>query len=184
MLRFLATCYCLLLANCPTCHAAVVVYLDEQGGLYGFARPEVNDPVSALLTLAAPPSASEAGRNLSSALPPGTGVLGLRTEEGTTIVDFSPEIIGSGIDETRLMAIFEQVKATLRPFGQDDSVRLQAGGRLLSDYLPPVKRVQPGASAKATVPKAPGALAGRSIALSPGHGYFWNRSGWYTQRPA
>jgi N-acetylmuramoyl-L-alanine amidase len=79
--------------------------------------------------------------------------------------------------------IFEQVKATLRSFGVSGSIRLQTGGKLLSDYLPPLIRPAPQTAAPNVItPNAVG-LSGKKIALSPGHGYFWNGSGWYTQRP-
>jgi N-acetylmuramoyl-L-alanine amidase len=165
------------------CRAAVVVYVDGQGGLFGHSLPAITDPLSALAALAAPPTATEAGRPLTSGVLPGTRILALNLEGDTTIVDFSTEILGSGLDEVRLALIFDQVKATLRQFGLDAGVRMQVDGRLLSDYLPPVNPVAPASQTKSAVPKANGALAGRSIALSPGHGYFWNGSGWYTQRP-
>ena len=183
VLLLCVTFCCLLLAHSFAGAASVVVYLDVRGGLYGFSRPEVNDPVSALAALATPPSASEAGQQLSTGVLPDTKVLALQTEGDTTTVEFSLDIIGSELDEARLAVIFQQVKATLRQFGLTGSIRLQAAGTLLSDYLPTVKPVQPNALPKAAVPKASGALSGRSIALSPGHGYMWNGSGWTTQRP-
>lgn len=183
MLRFLVTCCALLLANNPVCRAAVVVYLDAQGGLFALNRPEVQEPVSALLALGMPPSASEAGRKLVSAVPPGTQVLALHTEGDTTIVDFSPDVIGSGLDEVRLTLIFEQVKATLWQFGIEGGLRLQAAGKLLSGYLPPVQPIEPAPASKAISPRVTGALAGKTIALSPGHGYYWDGGKWATQRP-
>src|SRR5687768_8516609 len=92
--------------------AAVVVYLDEQGSPVGVNRPELHEAKSVLDALANPPSASViGGQTLVSALPSGSKVLGLQTNSGTTIVEFSPEIIGTGLDEARLETIFEQVSA-------------------------------------------------------------------------
>ena len=45
------------------------------------------------------------------------------------LVEFSTEIIGAGLDEARLIVIFQQAKATLRQFGVTGSIRLQAAGR-------------------------------------------------------
>jgi N-acetylmuramoyl-L-alanine amidase len=174
---------CLLLTHGFMCAASVVVYVDQQGGLFGFTRPDVNDPISALTALATPPSAAEAGQELGSGVLPGTKVLALQTEGDTTTVEFSLEIIGSGLDESRLIVIFQQVKATLRQFGLTGSIRLQAGGKLLSDYLPPINRGEQKLPPTVITPNVTGSLAGKSIALSPGHGYFWNGSGWHTQRP-
>ena len=183
MLRIFLTLSCLLLTHTFVCRAAVVVYVSNQGALFGVARPEVNDPVSALAALASPP-ASDTGQPLASGVLPETKVAAFRTEGDATIVEFSAEIIGAGLDEARLTTIFQQVTATLAQFGFDGNLRLQVAGKLLSDYLPPVKRVAPG-PALPVQPNAAltGALAGKKIALSPGHGLFWNGSVWTTQRP-
>ncbi|MBU1218423.1 fibronectin type III domain-containing protein [Myxococcota bacterium] len=44
-----------------------------------------------------------------------------------------------------------------------------------------VKRVRPSVS-KATFPKGEGALAGKSVYVSPGHGWYWTGTRWTTQR--
>ncbi len=178
---FLSFC-CLWLAL-NSLPAAVVVYVDEQGGLYGFTRPEINDPLSALQSLTTPPNAAESGRSLHSAILPGTQVLGLQIDGDTAVVGFSPEIIGSGLEEARLSLIFQQVTATLDQFGFDGSIRLEVAGKLLSDYLEATKPVPPEASDPVRVVPSLSSLGGRSIGLSPGHGYFWTGTGWTTQRP-
>ncbi len=173
-----------MLAHSLVCSAAVVVYVDQQGGLFGLARPEVTDAVSALEALATPPAAAETGQQLSSGVPEGTRVLALATTVDPAVVEFSTNILSGGLDEARLSVIFEQVKATLRQFGVEGSIRLQAAGMLLSDYLPAAARVQPKAAARtAEASITSGSLSGRKIALSPGHGWMWNGSGWVTQRP-
>ena len=179
---FIPLC-CLVVTQCFLCPASVVVYVDQQGGLFGVTRSEVNGPVAALTALATPPPAAETGQELNSSVPPGTTVLAVQGDGETTTVEFSPEVLGSGLDEARLISVFQQVKATLRQFGFIGCIRLQTGGRLLSDYLSPVKRVEPKSAPEAETPKVTGALAGKKIALSPGHGWFWNGSGWHTQRP-
>lgn len=202
MLRYRIIFFLLLFAPSMIGRAAVVFYLDPRtslttaelealcqtppngvcGGLFGFNRTEVGDAVAALTALGTTPPASQAGRILMSGVPRGTKVLGLRTEGETTIVNFSSEIVGKELDEVRLISIFNQVKATLWQFGISGSVRVEADGKLLSDYLPPVVSTQPTSVAKMNVP-SPNSLTTRKVALSPGHGYFWNGSGWVTQRP-
>src|ERR1051325_5724838 len=224
MLRHRISLLCLLLSQGLVCQGAVVFYLDPRtslnpanpndlicqpgangvcGGLFGFRREDLSDRISTLSALGAPPPPAQAGRFVTSGVPRGTKVLGLRTEGDTTIVSFSADIVGKELDEVRLMSIFNQVKATLWQFGVTGSVRVEADGKLLSDYLPPLNRVPPAspmpAGAGQTIPKAFGAgvntapnivtaplvnaLASRKIALSPGHGIFWNGSAWVTQRP-
>jgi N-acetylmuramoyl-L-alanine amidase len=184
MARLLVTSCCLLVPHGFVWAASVAVYVDQQGGLFGVTRSDVSDPVSALTALATPPSALEAGQALSSAILPGTRVLGVWTEGDTTTVNFSLDILGGELDEARLTVIFQQVTATLRQFGLQGNIRLQAEGKLLSDYLAPVIPVQPAAKAKAVTANSTSAsLSGKTIALSPGHGYMWNGSAWVTQRP-
>src|SRR5207247_8131369 len=111
------------------------------GSLFGGIRDDVADPHTAVTALGATPPPAQAGRLLTTGLPRGTKVLGLRTEGDTTIVNFSRDLVGKELDEVRLMSIFNQVKATLWQFGVTGSVRVEADGKLLSDYLPPLNRV-------------------------------------------
>ncbi|HOX59828.1 MAG TPA: YDG domain-containing protein [Candidatus Paceibacterota bacterium] len=188
-LRMLSAFCCLMLAQSLAYSAALLFYGDEQGGIHPVLRADVSDAVSALQTLTAVPSSQEAGGPVVSGLLPGTKVLGLQTEGDTTTVEFSPDILGSnaagtGLDEARLTMILEQVRATLRQFGVEGSIRLQTEGKLLCEYLPPVTPVAPGPAVKETTPEVKGssALGGRNITIGPSHGRFWNGSGWYWQR--
>jgi len=135
MLRLLVTFCCLMLAKNLVCSAAVVVYVNEQGNLVGFSRPEVSDPVAALNALATPPP------GLVSAVPAGTAVEGYSLDEAGATVAFSKAITNLGMDDLRLETIFEQVRATLMQFGIEGTVRLQSDGRLLSDYLSPTPQI-------------------------------------------
>ncbi len=180
MLRLLATFCTLMLAQSLVCSAAVVVYVNEQGSLVGFNRPEVNDPVSALNALATPPS------GLVSAVPASTVVEGLSLGEAGATVAFSKAIVSLGMGDTRFEMIFEQVRATLMQFGIEGAVLMQSGGRALGDYLPPTPEIAP----RQTLPEKAGpaaadgsALAGRSISLSPGHGKVWTGSSYAFERP-
>ena len=172
----------LLLVQALSCLGAVVVYIDNEGRLSGVERPEVANPIAALSALAAPPT-SEAGRSLTSAVPPGTLVLDFRMDAEVTVIEFSPEILGAGLEEISLTTIFEQVRGTLRQFGVLGAIRMQVAGKLLCDYLAPVQRVAPGPVVQPKIEAAAGVLTGKKIGLSAGHGKFWNGSGWATQRP-
>lgn len=185
----IALCALALLLGMAACahSSAVVFYLDDVGSFRAVMHPDVSDPVSAVAALAQPIIDPATGKQMSSAVPPGTRVLDMRVEANTTIVDFSKEVT-SGLTEEKLGLIFKQVSLTLKQFNLDADVRIQAEGKLLSDYLPPAPIVTP-RSKEATASTAPGipplvgGLAGRSITISPGHGIYWNGSGWNTQRP-
>ena len=167
---------------------ATVVYLDESGSCYGYQNPDANDPATALAALAYPPSPELVGGTvLSSGVLPGTTVLNIATVGDTTYVDFSIEIIGAGLEEARLSAIFEQVMWTLYQFGFTGNISVLAAGQPLSSYVRPPKDVQrsPEAIARLSSPPLPSTvgLGGRMITLSPGHGKRWNGSYWATARP-
>lgn len=176
----LCVIFWLMLTHGLMCSGAVVFYVNEQGGLVGFARPEVSEPQAALEALATPPP------GLLSAVPAGTSVAGFSLSEGGATVAFSDAIISLGMDDARLEMIFDQVRATLMQFGIEGAVRLQTGGRALSDYLPPTPAVAPRKTTAAdggTVFASGSALAGRSISLSPGHGKVWTGSSYAFERP-
>src|SRR5687768_9773545 len=105
MLRLFLTFCCLFLAAQFARSAAVVVYLDEEGRPVAVNRLEITDAVTAVTALATPPSASESGSNLVSGVPPETKVLNVQASGETTVVEFSPEIIGDGLDDARLETI-------------------------------------------------------------------------------
>ena len=162
--------------------STVVVYLDETGAPYGYLHPDAYDINSALNALSTPPSPEEAGRVLTSAIPPGTKILDVRIEGDTAIVEFSKEIT-AGLDEALLGSIVVQVRNTLYQFGIDMSLKLMCDGKLLSDYLPPTPAVQPKEAQPQGRQLMTVGLAGRTITVSPGHGKRWNGSGWNTARP-
>ena len=180
VLGLLAVLCCLVLAHSLARAASVVVYVNEQGSLAGFPRADVTDEVSALAALATPPP------GFYSAVPAGTTIDDFWRSETNATVEFSSEIASLGMDDLRLQMIFDQVRATLMPFGIEGAVRLQSGGLALSDYLPATPSVAPRPALQAeSVPNlADGsALAGRSISLSPGHGKVWTGSSYVFERP-
>ena len=169
--------------------AAVVVYINDYDSPAAVVHPDAYDAKSAIEALAKPIADPATGKKLNSGVLPGTKLIDLSLDGDTTIVNFSRQIIGDGLTEARLTAIFKQVSLTLGQFGLDKNVRILAEGRLLSDYLPPTPPVTPRAQAAAPAGSVPGvpllvsSLSGRSVTLSPGHGYYWTGSGWNTQRP-
>jgi N-acetylmuramoyl-L-alanine amidase len=146
----------------------------------GLNRPDLTDPVSALAALSAPPP------GVASAVPAGTKVEAFSRAGAGAAVQFSTDILNGGLDDARLETIFDQVRVTLMQFGVEGSVRLESGGRPLSDYLPPKPLIVP----QPALPSAAGqvgietaGLSGKSISLSPGHGKVWTGSSYAFERP-
>ncbi len=160
--------------------AASLAFLSPEGAPRIIQDEAVNEPAAALEALARAPA-----YGASSAIPHGTRVLAYSQAQGEAIVEFSGEILSEGLDDLRLEAMAAQARLTLAPFGVSGGIRLQTAGRLLSDYLP--SKPREAASARvaplAAAPAAGGALAGKSISLSPGHGKVWTGSSYTFERP-
>ncbi len=140
----------------------------------------------ALRSLAAGPTAAESADGFTTAIPAGTTVTEIALDGDRLEVQFSSDVLGGGLGEARLEALYRQVSLTARPFHSTRDLRLMTGGRLLSEYLPvpPTIAPQAGALAKGgTVSITTGSLSGRSITLSPGHGFYWNGGIFTFQRP-
>ncbi len=167
--------------------SALVVYLDDYGAPKSVYHPDVSEVRDAIAALATPIKDPATGKLLKSAVLPGTKLLDLRLEGDVVIVNFSKEIVGAGeIEEDRLTSVFYQVRFTLRQFGLDKEIRLQAEGKPLHEYTRPTPYVAPGPQAAAAASRdivGVNNLSGRKITVSPGHGWMWNGSGWHTQRP-
>lgn len=167
--------------------SAIVVYLDDYGAPKSVQHPGVSDVWGALGALSTPIKDPATGKMLKTAVLSGTKLLDLKVDGDTTTVNFSKEIIGTGvIEEDRLTSVFYQVRFTLRQFALDKNIKILADGVPLYSYTPPVPNVAPSAQALAESKDrvvSTSSLSGRKITLSPGHGWYWNGSGWYTQRP-
>jgi len=171
-----AVLLCLLATAGPTA-AAVVFYYNADGTPYGVNVPEITSPVAAIGALAAPPA------GLRSYVPPGTRVLSLIADQDYTTVDLSKSVLSAGMDDKRLESIFEQVRYTLMATGLSASVRITVEGKPLSDYVPPPPSIAPRPQAQAEPLPSLGALSGKKISLSPGHGLFWDGDSWANDRP-
>ena len=177
-----------------TAGAASVAFYSPDGMLTLVDVPTANTPATALEALVAGPPAG-----LVSAIPQGTQITNLSIDGGNITVEFSTQILAGVTGEQELSSIYDQVKMTIGQFGPIESIKLATAGNMLSDYLLPTATVAPkdaitAFSVKAGVASTAGkntvramttgsSLSGKSVTLSPGHGRFWNGSGWYTQRP-
>lgn len=136
------------------------------------------------------PSPAEAQLGYTSHLPPGTQLLAWQQAGPNVRLVFDPTLLAPSpgcsledaieqIDKTALNApgVVSVTIAVRQPDGSEPDI-----GTLLGHppALQPVARPLSGASL--TLPY--GALSGRRIAVSPGHGYYWHSTlGWTTQRP-
>ncbi|MEA3341638.1 MAG: N-acetylmuramoyl-L-alanine amidase, partial [Chloroflexota bacterium] len=162
-----------------------------------------------LTTLLVGPSAEERARGIRSAIPAGTVLDELEVQSGETVtisLSMSPDALQT-LDHEQFEAIVEQIGWTLEPLGWRH-LRVQvwdsAAGEYvpLSDFLPQVptprkETVQAGEEeqepslAHTGQPPAPGqgqppgALSGKTVYVSAGHGWQWNDyvNKWRTQRP-
>ena len=162
------------------------VRFDANGGLTLTERrlpPGVSPIEEAVRQLVAGPSAEEVQAGISSHIPAGTEVVKLDVSGDRVAVDLSPEVL-TGFDESALRAMFDQFRATLIDFPEIRCIRLTCGGSLLSSYLEPAVSfgIPAAPSQQATTEAAIAGLAGKSIAIGPSHGRYWNGSGWYWQR--
>ncbi|MGB9619360.1 MAG: N-acetylmuramoyl-L-alanine amidase, partial [Armatimonadota bacterium] len=162
---------------------SVGVVFWKDGNLFSVSRPVApgQDRIeAALCALALGPTPEEQANGVRSAIPTGTMVLAVSVEDQSVGVDFSREIIGPDFGDAALEAIFTQVRYTLQVNGITANVRMTAEGARLASFLPPKPVIAP----RQEPPRyaAGGALSGRKITISPGHGYVWQGTQWNWQR--
>jgi hypothetical protein len=151
--------------------------------------PFHQDVTGAIAHLVQGPTPAEQAAGYLSHVPPGTKLLDARQHGAVLTLTFDDRLLAATpgcqlehaieqIDKTALAAPGVAAVRTFVRIGGND-VEL---GALLRQPLP-----QPGAAgggpAFASLVGQFGALAGKRIAMSPGHGYYWHSTlGWTTQR--
>ena len=142
---------------CPTLAAAML--------LQGLTAEEVNDGVE-------------------SAIPAATSLVTASVDAQNRVhIDVSRGYLDGGTSDARIEAMGRQWFATFRQFPFVAGVVVTVEGRPLDTYLKPAVLVERAPDGTQEEERAEG-LAGREIAVSPGHGIYWNGSSWYYQRPA
>lgn len=184
----------LLCLNAVVCWPATIAYLDDYGEIYCKNVASISDPHSALEALARPDLYTPAGAGYYSEIPKETKIISFDVSDNNVTVNFSSDIIGSGMTESRISAIYDQVRVTLDQFDLGADIFMEAEGKPLYSYLPSVTNiVAPRASvttqstettSTTTTSTTGAALSGHTMTLSPGHGVFYNGSSWTTQRIA
>ena len=139
-----------------------------------------------------------------SPLPPGTELarLTIHGREATVDLRLPAAYLAVTFDAYASDAIVAGIVQTLQPYGLRD-IHVRAADphgvfRPISDFLPPVPRLSPQLPTNTDpAPDRPGpdnfpapgqgqptgALSGKTVWLSPGHGWLWSGSSWLTQRP-
>ena len=184
--------------------------VSRPGALSGAPQLDAQLLLEALL---AGPNSQERDSGLTSGLPPGSELSAVTVEDDGVTVDLRlpPEFLQYELDAYRSDAIVEQIIKTLYPLDLNHfAVRAEnERGEFvpLSDFLPVVAVPAPETPPNAdTIPEEPagenadlehagqpptvgpgqpaGALSGKTVWLSAGHGWYWNSSlnSWRTQR--
>ncbi|MFK7740029.1 MAG: N-acetylmuramoyl-L-alanine amidase [Planctomycetota bacterium] len=155
------------------------------------AHPRSHANVAAAIRhLCAGPTAAETRAGLRSHIPRGTRLLASARSGATLTLTFSEELLHAHRSGCDFEHAIEQIdKTALRAPGVNriamriryaDGREQTLGQALGANQLPQLAQ---GSVQVATAVSSFGALAGRRIAMSPGHGYYWHSSlGWTTQR--
>ncbi|NMC82754.1 MAG: PQQ-binding-like beta-propeller repeat protein [Armatimonadetes bacterium] len=110
--------------------------------------------------------------------PKGSAVRSVTTRDNTLLIDFTPETVKNGITDSDLEALADALRRLPDKSGIGNT-RMTVGDRDLSSFAPPSPFV-PTAEAPAPTAAA-GALLGKKIVLSPGHGWYY-KPAWSLQR--
>ncbi|MCC7066246.1 MAG: N-acetylmuramoyl-L-alanine amidase, partial [Planctomycetes bacterium] len=145
---------------------------------------------TAIRHLCAGPDATELAAGYSTQLPAGTRLLHSRIIGQKLELVFSEDLLRAGTGCSLESALEQINKTALNAPGITDvrlSIRFAHGSEQdLGDLLghPLANLPQPPSPPPITsLTGLPGALAGKRIAVSPGHGYYWHSTlGWTTQR--
>jgi len=149
-------------------------------------------PAHALEALLAGPTVEEQKGSLTTALPPGTRLLGLTRRGSETVVDLShaiaPEALRVAVAQvTATLASFPEIRAA-RILVQGTPVRAVLAAQFLHLGTAAANRAPAGpihaaqSPAEASLPRGP--LSGKVIVISPGHGLTRQSNGrWRYQRP-
>lgn len=118
--------------------------------------------------------------------PTGSAVSGISFANGAVTVDFTP-MTAVGIEDGALEALADAAQVAFHGTEGITDWYFTCGSRLLSSYLPPAPIILPetGPRLKFSPPSnapATGALTGKKIAISPGHGYYYNGTSWVFER--
>ena len=171
-----------------TTHAQEVLFCRQHN--LAAVPPLHSNVAAAIQHLCAGPTPSESNAGYTSHVPPGTQLLACQLNGATVRLVFDPTLLTVALGCSREHAIEQIDKTTLRapgvtsvqiairfPDGTEQDLRTALGEQ--GPIATPANK--PTTMAGLTLPF--GALSGKRIAVSPGHGYYWHSTlGWTTQR--
>ncbi len=183
----------LLAALCAFDAASQGALLRRDGNLFAVAAAD--DSLDAVVArLFAGPTPAERAAGLTTAIPAGTRLVAIRQRGDRVTLTLSSEFASTAASGGHIEDAVEQITKTVLRAGPARTVHLEvatADGviRNLDEVIDGQRQdVEPDSTTGALPPApaaVPGALSGRTIAVSPGHGYYWHTSlGWTTQRGA
>lgn len=146
---------------------------------------QVNDqptPELAASLLLSGPTPDESAMGIRSAVPKGTQLLSASVDVNYRVhLDLSKDYLADGSSDAQVEAMGRQWFGTFGQFPFVAGVVITVEGKPLTDFLKPAVLLERSPEAAPQAAQTAGVL-GKKIALSPGHGRFWNGSGWYYQR--
>lgn len=172
-LLIVSTALCLA---CGGARASTVYFIGPGGSISGVQRPG-NSLAEAAEQLVLGPTATETAMGLTSAIPHGATVRSVQQAGDEATVDLGA--ISGPLGDVEVDSIIKQVAALGEAMGLN--VKVLANGQPLGALRHPETPVSPMPRSGVQL-AANGALSGRRITVSPGHGWYWTGSAYYTQR--
>ena len=159
-----------------------IAFVGPDGGVFALSR-DVQTFQQAAEALVKGPTYAERASGISTAIPDSTQVSSVSVSASHAVLDLTGPAFQSPLGDAQVDTILEQCAWTARAFGL--SVTVLINGKP-SDTVR-FKETLPAAGSRpvvqtASVNLAGGALLGKKITLSPGHGLYWTGSYYTTQR--
>jgi len=169
----------LVLDPCSPAACVVLPFVTDTGEIYA-VETAAADATTAAAVLVAGPSEAEKAKGIGTAIPEGAGVRAVRVVDGRLQVDLACPGLTGTLPDSQIDTILLQFDWLSRQYDLDAVVLIN--GAPISSLRVPSPVIAP--APEAPLPKVgAGSLSGKKVTLSPGHGYYWSGSGWYTQRP-
>jgi len=170
------------------CFAGVVAFNSPEGDTFMSAKQAADNAESAVHAVLVGPTEEEIALGIWSAIPQKTRALSIDVFENGVLINLSAEA-AEGLDDATWETMQRQFLWTMRPFGLEERVKVLIDGREVTELLSPTGPTL--YSAPTDEERASGrsvelgdvGLSGKRITLCPGHGHYWNGSGWYFERP-
>lgn len=160
----------------------VVVTFYMDGHLYTVGR-QVNaqpSPELAAELLLHGPTSEEATVGITSAIPASAQLMSAHVDEQMKLhIDVTRGYMEAGLDDAQLERMADQWFATINQFPYVAGIIITIEGRPLTDFIQPAEIEERAPQISGPLPQG---LSGRQVAVSPGHGRYWNGSGWYYAR--